>query len=564
MPITPDRISRLREFGLSEYAARAYLALLDLGLTEARDVSNLSRVPQAKVYQVLDQLHDKGLAIILPEFPKKYAPVPFEEFLDRIHRQHLDAAGTIQKTRKELTTLFSVTGNVDVGDRGDFTVVRGRRNVLERIVEVFGKAQQDLLVLGTPGLASRPQFLADKTAAAVENGARVRFLLPIDEENVEALQRLAERSPVRAREAVAESASDNVAIVIADGRQALLIHFVPDDGDLTNGRDVAVYTDQEAMVGAIQAMTGPLWEHATTFAARREQMETGRQPTFTHLYTSPQQIREAIGAAAARKPRELRALNPDTSGIPVEHSLDVVPRITSAGGRVRAILARLDAESTDRFQRVTAAAPSVEARHLDPPAPTHFWLFDEAEALVIFGPPGTQGALALHTNSPSVLKALRVQFEELWTRAVAFPEALQERARYPDLHPREAGIGRLFAAMAEAVVIVSEEGTVRAWNPAAERLLGHAPGEACGRHVSELFPETSPDALRALLARGEGTFAEPARHRDGSRVHVEATLGALPHEALRFLVLRQAAARDARPVPVQAEPEEARVRPERR
>ena len=184
MPVTEDRIGKLREFGLSEYAARAYLALLDLGLTEAREVSTLSKVPTSKIYHILEQLHEKGLVIILPEFPKKYAPVPFNEYLDKLQRDHEEAARAIDRDRDDLVKIFSVMGDVEIGDRGSFTVIRGRRNSLDKIAELIAGSSRDLFVLGSRGLAARCEYFADELRRASERGVRLRFTLPVFPEPV--------------------------------------------------------------------------------------------------------------------------------------------------------------------------------------------------------------------------------------------------------------------------------------------------------------------------------------------------------------------------------------------
>ena len=269
MPVTQDRLSRLREFGLSEYAARAYLALLDLGIAEARDVSSLSKVPQAKIYHVLEQLHEKGLVVVLPEFPKKYAPVPFEEYLDRLYEEHRKAAGTIEAERDDLAELFRVVGDTDVGDRGFFTVLRGRRNVVSKVEEVIGATRRDLLVVGTAGTAERSAKLLPELRRAKERGAALRFLVPLEPGTLEGFARLEGLAQVRARELRETDQSAKVVIVVSDGRAAFLVHFVPDDGSLVHGKDVGVFTDQEAMVAALLALVEPHWARAPTWESLR-------------------------------------------------------------------------------------------------------------------------------------------------------------------------------------------------------------------------------------------------------------------------------------------------------
>lgn len=271
MPITPDRLSRLREFGLSEYAARAYLALLDLGVAEARDVSTLSKVPQAKIYHVLEQLHDKGLATILPEFPKKYAPVPFSDYLNRIHEEHQRAADAIDRDREVLEDMFRVVGDTEVGNRGFFTVVRGRRNVVAKIQEMLQEAKSDMLVMGTSGFALRYAHFAPELNQAKARGVRLRVLAPLTDETLPRLSAVNGLVQVRGRAIDEGAATSRVAIVTIDHARAFIINFLPDDDNLYTGKDIAVFTDQEAMVRAIEGLVEAQWEQGEvleTVAAR--------------------------------------------------------------------------------------------------------------------------------------------------------------------------------------------------------------------------------------------------------------------------------------------------------
>lgn len=247
MPITADRIARLREFGLSEYAGRAYLALLDLGTTEARDVSALSKVPASKIYHILDQLHEKGLVVILPEFPRKYAPVPFAEFLQRIHDEHEAAAQAIRDDRQTLTQMFAVVGDVAGGDRGSVTLMHGRRNALERLGEALGSASSDVLLLLTEGMGAEPRSWRDFVQAALSRGVRVRVLGSTDVEGARP------RPPGFPPAAFA---------LVADGRRALLGHALPDDGHPVEGNDTALFVDQEGIVLLLSAFLESQWRAA--------------------------------------------------------------------------------------------------------------------------------------------------------------------------------------------------------------------------------------------------------------------------------------------------------------
>jgi PAS domain S-box-containing protein len=103
-----------------------------------------------------------------------------------------------------------------------------------------------------------------------------------------------------------------------------------------------------------------------------------------------------------------------------------------------------------------------------------------------------------------------------------------ERERHSD---RE----RLFSAVVEssndAIITKSLDGTITAWNPAAEQLFGYTAAEAVGRNIdlivpSELRPEEE-DILRRIRAGGKIEHHETVRMHKDSRP-VEVSLSILP------------------------------------
>jgi PAS domain S-box-containing protein len=62
--------------------------------------------------------------------------------------------------------------------------------------------------------------------------------------------------------------------------------------------------------------------------------------------------------------------------------------------------------------------------------------------------------------------------------------------------------GGVFNAAVDAVVVMSADGRVRDWNPAAERLFGYRHADAVGRELASLIiPAALRDGHRAALAR---------------------------------------------------------------
>src|SRR6185312_12441546 len=88
-----------------------------------------------------------------------------------------------------------------------------------------------------------------------------------------------------------------------------------------------------------------------------------------------------------------------------------------------------------------------------------------------------------------------------------------------------SGLAAIVQSSDDAIVSLTLDGVIESWNPGAERLYGHQPGEAIGRPVSLVEPRGRPGetpALLALVARGQHVESlETLRvRRDGSEVHV--------------------------------------------
>ena len=66
-------VGMLRDFGLSQYEARMYFALLTTGEAKVTALSKRAYLPQSKAYGVLDSLTEKGFAeLSSSERPKMY------------------------------------------------------------------------------------------------------------------------------------------------------------------------------------------------------------------------------------------------------------------------------------------------------------------------------------------------------------------------------------------------------------------------------------------------------------------------------------------------------------
>lgn len=94
----------LTELGLTEYEARCYVALTQLSQGTAKEVSQISDVPQSRVYDVTERLHKQGLIDIQESEPRAFIAMPPSVALKRL-RQEYDEH--IEKASQKLAELQS-------------------------------------------------------------------------------------------------------------------------------------------------------------------------------------------------------------------------------------------------------------------------------------------------------------------------------------------------------------------------------------------------------------------------------------------------------------------------
>ena len=180
-------MASLRDLGLSEYEARAYRALLSASPSTAKELSRESDVPMGRVYDVLKDLEQRGLARSqAASRPKKYVAVEPEAALDRLLEAKREELSE-QEAQYE-STVAELETDLDAGapaEEGFWTAAVGPEETVELLIERMNTATERLVtVAGGP----TPEFdigeYGDEMAAAfqraMDRGATVSVLLGPD------------------------------------------------------------------------------------------------------------------------------------------------------------------------------------------------------------------------------------------------------------------------------------------------------------------------------------------------------------------------------------------------
>jgi Cd2+/Zn2+-exporting ATPase len=152
----------LIKLGFSEYEAKAYVALLRENPATGYQLAKLSGVPRSMIYEALGKLVLRGAAMTLRKGDTTYyAPVPPEEFLDQLHREHEELVDSLKGD------LVGLASPLDLEYVWNF---EGHESVMAKAEEMIVQARDTIYLALLPATYAG---LRPALAEAIERGVRV-------------------------------------------------------------------------------------------------------------------------------------------------------------------------------------------------------------------------------------------------------------------------------------------------------------------------------------------------------------------------------------------------------
>jgi sugar-specific transcriptional regulator TrmB len=153
----------LEKLGLSEYEARAYVALVVKNHGTADELANLSMLPRTSVYKALRTLEEKKYVTSTVGRPTTYHPVSVEEIRSR----------TLAELNEMFDKLASIKGMLS--EKGTpqlvYTIIEKKR-VMAKIGDMIESAKRSLMI-SSPVIAEIRTVHGQKIKDAVNRGVNV-------------------------------------------------------------------------------------------------------------------------------------------------------------------------------------------------------------------------------------------------------------------------------------------------------------------------------------------------------------------------------------------------------
>lgn len=173
MPTEREAVTALEELGLTEYEAKCYVALTRIPEGSAKEISQLSEVPRARVYDVVDKLHQRGLVDVQESDPRQFKAIPRERALAVLRESYESQVEAADAALSELETADSSE------ERGIWTVSNAP-HVTERAVALLEDAEDHAyLVIADESVVS--DEILDQLAATSGDGTTVVAEVPTED-----------------------------------------------------------------------------------------------------------------------------------------------------------------------------------------------------------------------------------------------------------------------------------------------------------------------------------------------------------------------------------------------
>jgi len=128
----------LKSLGLTKYEALVYIALLKVAGATATEIHEISGVPRASVYPVLDRLTQKNLVSVSNTSPKRFDAIAPDEGISNL-MTHIEASADAAK--QVLNEIFSHRIGAERGTQELIWSINGRENIYLRINDLIRHAE---------------------------------------------------------------------------------------------------------------------------------------------------------------------------------------------------------------------------------------------------------------------------------------------------------------------------------------------------------------------------------------------------------------------------------------
>lgn len=141
-----DERGLLEALGLTKYETNAYLSLLNLGVSDARDLSRASGVPTSKIYETMVRLEALGLVEVQHSRPRKFMAREVGEALDELKGQKRREFEGLLKSLPSLEARLKIRARASPKDSTFWSVTTSWHDFANKHLAKASEASDEVLI----------------------------------------------------------------------------------------------------------------------------------------------------------------------------------------------------------------------------------------------------------------------------------------------------------------------------------------------------------------------------------------------------------------------------------
>src|SRR3989338_5308500 len=171
----------VKELGLTEYQAKAFIALVKFGTLPAERIGRLGKIPLPRIYDTLEDLQKKGLVMISRGRPKMYKLVdPKISLKNFIKEKEMDFAGKLKEKSKaadKLAKILEIIGTKEIVREEKWNIWHIERKVVSDslLKNIKSEAKKEVIIFS--GDLSWLKESRTIMKSVVKKGVKVRVVV---------------------------------------------------------------------------------------------------------------------------------------------------------------------------------------------------------------------------------------------------------------------------------------------------------------------------------------------------------------------------------------------------
>ncbi|MBI4018260.1 MAG: TrmB family transcriptional regulator [Candidatus Aenigmarchaeota archaeon] len=399
--------SQLKEFGLTNYESKVYVALLGLKQAKVSDIARISSVPRNKIYSVTEALHKKGFIEIIPERVTKFRAVPFRTATQLFISDQQNRLRSLEKSADRISSVLSSIKSEKSGEdsSGEFLIYKSKKLIRRKLRELIDSAASSvLLVVSQKDL----NYIVPALRKASEK-AEVAVFSTVTEENYTLMDKYSSFATIRH---IGQMPPEKV--VIIDEKEAFVFETNP---------PTALYCKEPQFVELMRSFIGTIWNFSTGIDTKLEEIRTGIPHEEIKIIRGDEAIYETSLQSSLTAKREiLRAISDDGLENLVKWGVfDAETELATKGVKIRYMLP-ITKENTPVVKEIMKFA---EVRHMGS-IPIRVKIIDDV--FCSFRQWDGSKPDQIVSTSPPFVNMIRSLYEKVWDGSMSAEKRIESLA----------------------------------------------------------------------------------------------------------------------------------------